>query len=229
MLELGLQANVLLAQDAHRTHVAQADHQLSHRKGLGDEVSRALAHRLYRPVDRSVGGDDHDRRVRAQRLDPFEKLDATEPRHHEIGEHQIVLVLLEQGGALDAVLGHVHRPALLAQGVGHGDPQERLVLDDQQPVSADFHPTSFSLSSSAIAAMMTRNVVPLPTEVSSSIRPPWAATILPLTARPSPVPSPTSRVVKNGSKIRSRISAGIPCPVSRTSAITLPPRTRVLR
>ena len=36
--------------------------------------------------------------------------------------------------------------------------------------------------------------------------------MLSLTARPSPVPSSTSRVVKKGSKIRSRISSGIPDP-----------------
>jgi len=34
---------------------------------------------------------------------------------------------------------------------------------------------------------------------------------------PRPVPSPTSLVVKNGSKIRSRISAGTPGPVSPIS------------
>ena len=36
------------------------------------------------------------------------------------------------------------------------------------------------------------------------------------TDRPSPVPLPASLVVKNGSKIRSRIVSGIPVPVSET-------------
>ena len=47
---------------------------------------------------------------------------------------------------------------------------------------------------------------------STSMPPPCAATMLSLTARPRPVPSPTSRVVKNGSKIRSRIAWGMPSP-----------------
>ena len=53
------------------------------------------------------------------------------------------------------------------------------------------------------------------------------------TARPSPVPSPSGLVVKNGSKTRGTTSAGIPGPLSSTvnrqpsparvpSTITLP-------
>ena len=39
---------------------------------------------------------------------------------------------------------------------------------------------------------------------------------------PSPVPTPWGLVVKNGSKIRSAISGGIPLPVSRTSTTARP-------
>ena len=46
--------------------------------------------------------------------------------------------------------------------------------------------------------------------------------------RPRPVPSPTSRVVKNGSKIRPRSSGLIPGPLSVTSTVCIdgPPRSR---
>ena len=38
-----------------------------------------------------------------------------------------------------------------------------------------------------------------------------------LTESPRPVPSPTSLVVKNGSKMRARVASSMPAPVSRTS------------
>src|ERR1700716_594701 len=41
--------------------------------------------------------------------------------------------------------------------------------------------------------------------------------------RPSPVPLPTSLVVKKGSKTRSRTSGGIPQPVSVTDSLTYDP------
>ena len=39
---------------------------------------------------------------------------------------------------------------------------------------------------------------------------------------PRPVPFPGSFVVKNGSKMRSRISSGMPCPVSLTTSVHAP-------
>jgi signal transduction histidine kinase len=42
-------------------------------------------------------------------------------------------------------------------------------------------------------------------------------------ASPRPVPTPTGLVEKNGSKMRSRFSGGMPTPVSRISARILPP------
>ena len=38
--------------------------------------------------------------------------------------------------------------------------------------------------------------------------------------KPSPVPLPTALVVKNGSKMRSTTSAGMPMPVSAISILT---------
>ncbi len=46
-------------------------------------------------------------------------------------------------------------------------------------------------------------------------------------SRPSPVPSPTGLVVKNGSKTRSRTSGGTPGPVSRNSTSTWSPSRAV--
>ena len=42
-------------------------------------------------------------------------------------------------------------------------------------------------------------------------------------ARPRPVPLPVSFVVKNGSKIRPRVTSSMPVPVSVTASITCGP------
>ena len=55
------------------------------------------------------------------------------------------------------------------------------------------------------------------------MKPLWLFTMARLVESPSPVPFPTSFVVKNGSKIRSRNSGGIPGPVSATVILTYVP------
>ena len=64
---------------------------------------------------------------------------------------------------------------------------------------------------------VTVNLVPTPTFDWTSMRPPWLSMILYEIERPSPVPLPTSLVVKNGSKIFGRTSGGMPCPLSANS------------
>ncbi len=55
-----------------------------------------------------------------------------------------------------------------------------------------------------------RAVVPTPTVLTTSMVPPWRARISLQMKRPRPVPLPASFVVKKGSKIRARSSAGMP-------------------
>src|SRR5215469_16696941 len=63
----------------------------------------------------------------------------------------------------------------------------------------------------------TWKVVPS-SEVSNVIDPPCRTiTIRRAVSRPSPVPAPTSLVVKNGSNTRARTSSGMPGPVSEMS------------
>ena len=70
--------------------------------------------------------------------------------------------------------------------------------------------------------LVIRKQVPTPSSVSnSSSQPCWLA--VPQTmASPIPVPSFWGLVVKNGSKILSRMASGIPVPRSRTSSTTRP-------
>ena len=65
---------------------------------------------------------------------------------------------------------------------------------DQVPLRTD--PAYFPA-----VARMTRKRVPWPGVLSTSRRPPWSWTMPWVMLRPSPVPSPTPLVVKNGSKI----------------------------
>src|SRR5690606_30708242 len=60
-----------------------------------------------------------------------------------------------------------------------------------------------------------RNVVPCPGSDWSESEPPcFSTTTERAIASPCPVPLPTGFVVKNGSKMRSRMPSGIPAPVS---------------
>src|SRR5579884_125193 len=67
------------------------------------------------------------------------------------------------------------------------------------------------------------NLVPTPGLLSQLISPPCSLMMLRHTERPSPVPSPTGFVVKNGSKIFSIFSGEIPQPVSATVTWTNSP------
>jgi hypothetical protein len=67
------------------------------------------------------------------------------------------------------------------------------------------------------------NVLPRPGSLSTSTAPPRSLTMECTRESPSPVPAPTSLVVKNGSKMRSSTSGAIPIPESRTSRRTYSP------
>ena len=73
-------------------------------------------------------------------------------------------------------------------------------------------------ASSGEAGSQTWKVVPLPGWVFTWMKPPWLLTMPWTVERPRPVPWPMILVVKNGSKIRSTISGGMPLPVSLTSS-----------
>jgi len=65
-------------------------------------------------------------------------------------------------------------------------------------------------------------VAPLPGLLRTEMVPLCLRTMSLAMLSPSPVPRPASRVVKKGSKIRSRSSSGIPCPVSATETQMVP-------
>ena len=71
-------------------------------------------------------------------------------------------------------------------------------------------------SSVFVAGRYNSNVVPCPTLLAIRMKPPWLRTMPSVVLSPSPVPLPTSLVVKNGSNNFAWISGGMPVPVSVT-------------
>ena len=69
----------------------------------------------------------------------------------------------------------------------------------------------------------TRKMVPLPTTLSTAICPPDCVTMPYAVDKPRPVPLPATLVVKNGSKMRARVAASMPEPVSLTDSTTQRP------
>src|SRR5580704_87661 len=82
---------------------------------------------------------------------------------------------------------------------------------------------SFCSLTETASVVCGRNIskrVPWFTALSTQIYPPLCFTIPYTVERPSPVPFPSSLVVKNGSKILDFVCSSIPCPVSATTIST---------
>src|SRR5262249_60367084 len=99
-------------------------------------------------------------------------------------------------------------------------PQQRhhvgIVVHDEDPGS---HGCSFPLSDLA-AGSQTVNIVPWPTSLVTRRSLPFDRIRSRQIESPRPVPALAGLVLKKGSKIRGRISAGIPSPVSSTVIVT---------
>src|SRR5205823_5867330 len=107
-----------------------------------------------------------------------------------------------------------------AQQSSQGGHDGRLIVDEQGGKSA--HPaTSVRVGEAPeAAARRTVTVVPPPGTLWMSMVPACRVMIPWQTARPRPVPSPTERVVKNGSNTRASDSLGMPCPLSAIRTAT---------
>jgi len=93
-------------------------------------------------------------------------------------------------------------------------------LHDEPPVTNPLH--ADPICGQDDAGSTTRNVVPLPSSLSTAISPPMPAAMSRLIASPSPVPASVALVVKNGSKMFARSPGAIPLPLSPTSITTRP-------
>src|ERR1051325_4949837 len=89
-------------------------------------------------------------------------------------------------------------------------------------------PMVLASTCSGAAGISTTNLAPPSSESSSQILPPTSVTTRWQIASPRPVPSSGPLVVKNGSKMRARISRGTPGPESSTVRRTQPSRDCVV-
>src|SRR5262249_54377806 len=232
------EAGVLARQLEHLHRAVEGQAELLALPGLGDVAEDAA--RVDRRDDRldvGVAGQDDAVGIRPELHRAMEEIDAVHLRHALVGDDPRRIVRLEELEPTPPALGGQHLE-LVAVVVGEGAEDVGLVVDDHHRVLpvVDLHASPYrvpptALSSCAPAAApgsTTRNVVPPPGTLSTSSCPPWAETTLWLMARPSPVPAPTSLVVKNGSKRRPSSSGGMPDPSSRMATTAASPSMRVV-
>src|SRR5262249_60041020 len=113
-----------------------------------------------------------------------------------------------------AASGDAHAVALAGQGLGQELARDLIVVDDQEHRRGGGH------ASVLRAGRQTRNVAPLPSSLSTSIRPLCSRTISAVMKRPRPVPWPASLVEKNGSEMCLRSGAEMAWAVSAVAIST---------
>src|SRR5439155_20541777 len=135
-------------------------------------------------------------------------------RHLDVGDDRVVLPSgdpVEGGrprvGGVDHHAGHSE-----PEGFGKRRQQGRVVVDDEDVQRR--HGGEVSFVSAEARGRWMRNVAPSPCGLTTEIVPPCSLMIPYVMDKPSPVPFPTSLVVKNGSKIRRSTSGEIPSPGS---------------
>src|SRR5207247_789372 len=176
---------------------------------LVEIVIGAALHGLDGGGHGAVGGHDHDVHVGTDLADTLERGEPVESRHADVEEHEVEGLCLEDPHRLLAVL---HRRHVVA------DPAQAFLED---PAQAVFVVGDQDTSGHQARAMGRKQVtaVPRPSALSTWIAPWCSSTMRWQRARPRP--RPRSLVVKNGSKILARTSAGMPVPSSATWASTI--------
>jgi hypothetical protein len=180
---------------------------------LRDEVVRARPDGGDRRLEAAEPRQHDDRHVGAIGDEALTQLDAVDLPHVEIGHDDVELGV---SGGEERVARRRARDTpeiALRQGELERLAERAVVVDDED---APRHATRSS-------GRYTVKVVPTPIALSTPIHPPWSRMIPYVTLSPSPVPSPTSFVVKNGSKTRSMCSASMPVPLSFTRTVTYSP------
>ena len=95
-------------------------------------VVRAVLDRLHRALDAALTGQDQHRRRREFTLEADEELHAVDPRHHEVGDHEVGSALRGALQRLAAVAGGDHVVAPGRQQLLKPPARAGLVLDHQE-------------------------------------------------------------------------------------------------
>ena len=101
-------------------------------EGLGEEVGGAVLHRPHRLLDGAEGGEQDHVDVGSDRLGLAQQLEAGEPGHLEVGEHQVHPARLQPLERGEAVGGQHHRVALAGQRALEALAHRGVVVGHQQ-------------------------------------------------------------------------------------------------
>jgi hypothetical protein len=177
--QLGAQLAVLAAQLALFEAAADGEQHFLVLERLGDVVESALAHRLDRAFDRRECGDHHHHLLGVLAPDLAQRLLAAHPGQHQVEEHEIDFLALEDLESLLAALRVERMMAVAAEQRGEDVLEDFLVVDDQ-----DVH----GAQGARCLGSSTVNSAPPRGSFSARRLPPWRSTIDWLMASPSPVP-----------------------------------------
>ncbi len=117
----------------------------------------ALTHGFHGRLDRTVGGNDEDQRIRPLVFDLLHQVEPRyRPRHLEVSDDQVVVRLPEEGQGFGAVLRGGHLVGFAGQSLGQSRPDVRLVVHDQDAEVPVAHALPFLRS----RGMVMSKVVP---------------------------------------------------------------------
>ena len=137
--------------------------QLLEGERLGHVVVGAGAERLHLEVHRVLRGQDQDRRGGAPVAKRPQHFEAAHPGQPEIEHDEVVPAARGEAQSLHAVVHQIGVEVVFLQPALHVLADGAVVLDDE-----DLH---------AGTGRYTRKVAPRPGALSTSIRPPWSATM----------------------------------------------------
>ena len=192
-VELLVQRNIfhfelLLAQRAGDAHFQLINLQTT----LGDVVVRAALHGLDRDFFRTVGGhQDADRRF-GQRFGARDELHAVLVGQAKIREHHVEVFAFEQAERGLRVFGHINIVTIFERGAQ--SVARRLFIVHNQQGGLFGHGFASGIWAASRRGLRScsgsqiRKVVPRPSRLSSSMRPPWVRTMRCTIIRPRPVP-----------------------------------------
>ena len=98
---------------------------------LGDVVKRARLQRFHRVVDRAMRRDDDHRQVWLQQERASQQLEPVEPRHAQVGDEHIDVLILEYAQRRFPISDRMHLVAIATELRSEHTTQVRLVVDDQ--------------------------------------------------------------------------------------------------
>ncbi|EDP64347.1 hypothetical protein BAL199_08998 [alpha proteobacterium BAL199] len=213
-----LQGPQLLDQPPLLQRVRDRENQLRRIERLLQEIVCARAHRLHREGNIAVAGHQDHRQIPVGRLHGPQQRDAVKARHPDIGHDDAVGVGAEPLDHGVGAFARLDAQSRQFERLGAGVQHVGVVVDQDHRAGLDH-----SAASAWLACRVNRNTAP-PRGASPTVSvPPMSRMIEYAIDRPRPSPAPGSLVVYIGSKIRSRLSAGTPGPLSATEISTTSP------